>query len=130
MKNRKAWLRIVEAFIAVMMVASVLIILTSRQPKQDRTESIHAIQRSILEQISSNNTLRTEILRNNKTNTELYIGKNLPVYLNFTTRICEVAEICGMLFYVEKEIYGDEILITANLTYYQPKKLKFFVWEK
>lgn len=130
MRNKKGWLRIVEAFIAVMIVASVLIILAVRVPKQDRTESIHNIQRNILEQISLNDSLRGEILQNNKTNTESYIKKNLPVYLNSTIRICEVNEICGMTSYVEKEIYGDEILITANLTSYQPKKLKFFVWEK
>lgn len=130
MRNKKAWLRIVEAFMAVLIVASVLIILAVRVPKQDRTESIHNIQRNILEQISLNDTLRGEILQNDKTNTELYIKKNLPVYLNSTIRICGVTEICGMPFYVEKEIYGDEILITANLTSYQPKKLKFFVWEK
>lgn len=130
MKNKKAWLRIVEAFMAVLIVASVLIILAVRVPKQDKTESIHNIQRSILEQISLNDTLRGEILQNKEDETRAFVNKTLPVYLNFTIRICGVTEICGMPFYIEKEIYGDEILITANLTSYQPKKLKLFVWEK
>ncbi len=131
MKSKKAWLRIVEAFIAVLLVASVLIILAVRTPqKQDKTENIHEIQRGILEQVSLNDSLRAEILGSNKAGTELYINKNLPAYLNFTIRICETGEVCGMTYYIEKEIYADEILITANLTSYQPKKLKFFVWEK
>lgn len=130
MENKKAWLRIVEAFTAVLIIASVLIIIAARQPKQDRTENIHEMQRAILEQISLNDTLRGEILQEKDDKIKSFVEKTLPVYLNFTIRICEVDEICGMTFYIEREIYGDEILITSNLTFYSPKKLKFFVWEK
>lgn len=129
-KNKKGWLRIIEAFISVLIVASVLIILSSRIPKQDRAENMHDIQRSILEQVSSNETLRAEILENDKTKTESFVENNLPVYLNSTVKICEISEVCGMPFYVEKEVYSDEILITANLTKFSPKKLKLFVWMK
>ncbi len=48
----------------------------------------------------------------------------------FTIKICEVSEFCGMPFSVDKDVYADEILITSNLTYYNPRKLKFFIWEK
>lgn len=128
MRDKKAWLRIVEAFTAVLIVASVLILIVARQPKQDNTDSIHEIQRTVLKQVSLNETLRGEILENNKAGTENYIKNNLPVYLNFTIRICGVTEICGLTSYIDKEIYADEMLITSNLTKYQPKKLKFFVW--
>ncbi len=130
MKNRKAWLRIVEASIAVLIVASVLIVMISKTPGRDRSEEVHKMQRFILEQISLNETLRGEILRNDETNTESFVRKNIPVYYDFTMKICEIEEICGMPFYIEKEIYTDEILIATNLTYYQPKKLKFFVWRE
>lgn len=129
MKNKKAWLRIVEAFIAVLIIASVLLVLATRPPKQERTD-MHELQRHILEQVSLNETLRGEILENNKTNTELFINKTLPYYYNFTIKICEIEEVCGMPFYLEKEIYADEILIASNLTHYEPKKLKLFVWRK
>jgi hypothetical protein len=131
MRNKKAWLRIVEASIAVLIVASVLMIMISRTPGKDRSEEVHEMQRFILEQISLNETLRGEILQEDqtdKTETESFVRKNLPVYYDFAIKVCEIEEICGMPFYIEKEIYADEILITANLTYYQPKKLKFFVW--
>ncbi len=129
-KNKKGWIRIVEAFISVLIVASVLITISSRIPKQDRAENMHDMQRSILEQVSSNETLRAEILENDKTKIESFIENNLPVYLNSTIRICEISEVCGMPFYVEKEVYADEILISANLTKFSPKKLKLFVWMK
>ena len=128
MKNKKAWLRIVEASIAVLIVASILMIMISKTPRKDRSEEMHKMQRFILEQISLNETLRGEILQNDRINTEFFVKNTIPVYYNFTVRICEIEEICGMPFYIEKEIYTDEILISTNLTYYQPKKLKFFVW--
>ena len=127
MKNKKAWIRIVEAFIAIMIVASVLIIMITRVPREDKVD-VHEIQRFVLEQIAVNDTLRGEILENEKTNTEAFINENIPIYWNFTIEICEVEEICGMPFYIEEEVYADEILITSNLTYYGPKKLKLFVW--
>ncbi len=130
MGNKKAWLRIVEAFVAILLIASVLIVLAVRAPEQDRTESIHEIQRNILRQVSLNDSLRGEILQNQEENTKNFIGERMPVYLNFTMRICEVDEVCGMDFYLDKEIYGDEVLISSTLENYQPKKLKFFVWEK
>lgn len=129
-ENKKGWLRIVEAFISILIIASVLIIVASRQPKQDETENVHELQRAILKQVSSNETLRGNILQGKEDNTKKFIEKKLPVYLNFSIRICEINEICGMRTYVAKEIYGDEILIASNLTQYSPKKLKFFVWEK
>lgn len=131
-KNKRGWLRIVEASIAVLLVASVILIMISRMPREDKTESVHELQRHILRQVSSNETLRGEILQsqNQYDKTEAFIQENLPVYYNFTIRICEVEEVCGMPFYIEREVYADEILITANLTNYSPKKLKFFVWGK
>lgn len=132
MRNKKAWLRIVEAFIAILLVASVLIILVVRAPKQDEVD-MHEMQRFILEQVSMNETLRGEILDDtnvDKTETKAFISQSLPLRWNSTIGVCEVEEICGMSFYVEKEVYADEILISSNLTKYSPKKLKFFVWKE
>lgn len=128
MKNKKAWLRIVEAVIAVLLVASILILMITKAPRQDTGENMHGIQRFILEQISANETLRAEILQNQNSEVNKSIGRLISPNWNFTTRICGVNEICGMPFYVEGNIYADEILIASNLTQYSPKKLKLFVW--
>jgi len=133
MKNKKAWLRIVEAFIAVLIIASVLIaIAVTKAPKQNQSENVHEMQRFVLKQISLNETARAEVLGLNKdtTNVNYTIKGLLPVNWEFTTRICEVDEVCGMPFYSEKEVYADEILITSTLKTYSPKKLKLFMREK
>lgn len=131
MENKKAWLRIIEAVMAILIVASVLIIIMLVTPPQvDIGERIYERQRVILRQISLNDSLRGEILSGQTTNTEKFIKNLAPVSWNFTTRVCEIEEICGMPqgFDTKKEIYADQILITANLTYYGPKKLKLFIW--
>ena len=129
-KGKKGWIRIVEAFIAVLIVASVLILLVTRTPRGNQIENVHETQRFILEQIAANETLRGEILNNDNIQTENFIRSIAPVYWNFTTKVCEIEEICRMSFYLEKEIYADEILIASNLTKYSPKKLKLFVWAR
>lgn len=126
--DKKGWLRIVEAVIAVLIIISVLIFMLIRAPRPEGGDSIHEMQRHILNQVSANETLRAEILDNNKANTDRFVKDIKPVYWNFTTRICNVSDICGMPFYVDKEVYADEILITSTLTRYSPKKLKLFVW--
>lgn len=128
MRGKKAWLRIVEAVIAVLILASVMIVMISREPRRSSAETIQETQRQILTQVSLNETFRGEILQNKKENADIFINRVLPPYWSFVTRICEVDEVCGMPFYLDKEIYADEILVAANLTRYSPKKLKLFVW--
>jgi len=133
MNNKKAWLRIIEAFMAVLIIASVLIIIMLRNPSQlDLADDIYVKQRFILRQVSFNDSLRGEILQGQTTGTEDFIKTLAPGSWNFTIRVCNFDEICGIpeSFNLEKEIYVDQILITSNLTYYNPKRLKFFVWIK
>jgi len=135
MRNKKAWLRIVEATIGVLIVASVLFIMIVRTPRQGES-SIPEIQRFILEQISKNQTLRGQILNDNLAGTNDYINSVLPPNLGFQARICEVEKVCGIEQFTpdlaekvaRKEVYGDEIFISSTLQEYKPKKLKLFVW--
>jgi len=134
MKNKKAWLRIVEAFLAVLIITGVLLTIVVKQPQQNRNSEIHNMQRLILNQISLNDTLRAEILNNQKSGTESFISEIKPVYWNYTIEICNVKDVCGMSNYpsseVGKEIYAEEMIISSTLEEYNPKKLKLFIWTK
>ena len=133
MKNKKAWLRIVEAFIAVMIVATVLVVLVAKSPRPASPGDIKEIQRSILNSISLNNELREEILDGidtEKEDTNNSVRTLLPGQYDFLIKVCQVEEICGMDFYVPKSVYADEILITATLDAFNPKKLKLLIWRK
>jgi len=129
MKNKKAWLRIVEAVISILIISSVLVIMVLRNSEEtDIGREIHDVQRIILKQVSLNNTLREEILQGDKTNTEIFINGMVPSSWQFAIKICETGELCDLGLEVDAEIYADQILISSTLQQYAPKKLKFFVW--
>jgi hypothetical protein len=132
--NRKAWLKIAEAFFAVLLVGSVLIFIATRVPKGTTVIDVHDLQRNILKQISMDSSLRQEIIQNNTANTEAFIRDELPNYLDFSIKICEIGEVCSLddatVIASDKEVYSEETLITSTLNQYAPKKLRFFVWAR
>jgi len=143
--NKKAWIRIVEATMGVLLVASVLFVMVARAPKSSEN-NIYETQRFILEQVSKNDSLRDIILQYNEagdpgvspqidiTNQVKGVIKGLlPPYFGFDIRICKVEDVCGIRTMPtgtdRKDIYADEILITSTLDDYKPKKLRLFIWE-
>ena len=135
-KDRKAWLRIIEAFLAILIIFGAVPVILSRQPEQaDISEGVYERQRQILEVVSKNNDLRSEIINTtNTTNNEeirLAISEMIPASWNFATKICDLDGFCAKPgTYENKNVYATEVLITSNLTMYNPKKLRFFVWGK
>jgi len=136
-KDVKGWIRILEAFLAIMIIMGSLLIIISRQPKNiGVSDDIYEKQRQILEIISKNETLRTEVLFGDSNSLVLndVVKKLSPVSWNYSLNICALNEICPNLAnngnYISTDVYATEILITSNLTEYAPKKLKLFVWRK
>ncbi|MDD5191970.1 MAG: hypothetical protein PHH54_04900 [Candidatus Nanoarchaeia archaeon] len=135
--DRKAWIRILEVFLAILLiVGSMLVIISRKAPETDISDSIYKEQRQILDIISKNDSLRNDIIINSNTRVNEAISKIIPNSWNFTTNICNINDICDNPAYAsdsslyEKNIYATEVLVTSNLTYYNPKKLRFFVWMK
>jgi len=128
--ENKAWVRIVEASIAILIITSALVILVLRpSEEQDISKEIHEMQRLVLRQISLDDDLRQEILQGKVVNTEKFIQERVPSSWGFEVKVCEIDEICSMSDQeIKEEIYADEILISATLQEYAPKKLKLFVW--
>lgn len=127
--NNKAWIRIVEAFIAIIIITSAfLIIIQNQTSKADIEKVIHEKQTEILNMISDNETLRAEILNEDTIGTNQFITKVLPNNFGFDTNICELNEICPGDTPLDKQIYVSERMIASNLTKYSPKKLRFFIW--
>lgn len=133
--NNKAWLRIAEAFFAILIVAAVLIFVVAKTPRGQSEVNLHDLQRSILTQISLNDTMRGEILSGGGIpETQNFIKESLPAYFNFSAKVCGVSEACGLddisVLESEKEVYSDETIISANLHIFEPKKLRLFIWAR
>ncbi|MFH1307341.1 MAG: hypothetical protein ABIH72_00635 [archaeon] len=128
--NKKGWLRIFEAFIAVILIAGVLIVLVLNQ-RADRTfeDDIHNLERSILVEIADNPSLRNSTLKTDLAPILAVASPKIPPGMNFTMRVCPIDEICGLQEYRE-EVYVEEIVISSTIEEYAPKKLRIFIWEE
>ncbi len=141
-KNKRGWVKIVEAFAAVLLISGValLILGTGNFKKNNSSEKIYEDENTLLNKIQSNNTLRNKILEINSFPIEwedanfppiVYdtIQIEAPQYLLCEGKICEINDLC-LRQYEEISIYSKEVIVSANLTNYSPRKLKLFCWEK
>lgn len=131
-KDIKAWLRIVEAFIAILIIIGVVLVVLSKQgPGANISESVYEKQRQVLNIISKNNNLRVFVLAGNNSEINNTISDMVPASWNYATEICDLDSICNSAQTPnDKEVYTTEIVITSTLNAYNPKKLRFFVWMK
>ena len=57
--NKKGWLRILEAFLAIMLITGVLLVLYSRNLNTNRGGEIYNLQKSILDEVAEDDEMRT-----------------------------------------------------------------------
>lgn len=147
-KNKKGWLRIVEAFIAVTLIAAVLLTalnekssVLSEEEKEELYRGRYEAQVSVLRKIQLNNSIRNEILGISDSNLPVNwsnmpsliktkIEKEKPIYFNCTAKICSLGSVCEMEKPIDKEIFVEDVGIFSNSTRYNPRKLKLFCWKK
>lgn len=130
MNNKKAWLRIFEALIAVLIIFGTVLVMMSREDIKVDTNKVYEKQRQILDIIVEDNELREKIINNQNEDVNNAISKLIPLTWNFTTNICGIDEICNSGTPNDREVYVIEKLVTSTLTKYEPKKIRFFVWMK
>jgi len=149
-KNKKGWIRIVEAFIAVLLIAGVLLFVINRGyiGKRDISEQVYEVQLAVLREIELNSELRVSILaidneslpvewenfttENNLDKVKGKLSERLPDYLTCEARICKLESVCPKKVFIEKDIYAQGVAITAETTAeeakYDPRQLKLFCW--
>ena len=143
MYNKRAWIRILEATIGVMIVSSVLIVVYSNQ-ETDRVTSeeyIFNLQKKILTDIYSRDDLRKAVLDGSPDNIsyiENYTNDRIPTSFSHSIRVCKLGnqtDFCNLnetifLDTVGKDIYAEEIVISSDFEIgYNPKKVKLFIWD-
>jgi len=149
MANKRGWLRILEATVAVMIISSVLIFVYSKQASPDDGFSnyVYNLQKQILGDISSNSTLRLNVL-NTVSNSDSdflslsdFVERKLPDSFDYSIKVCDLDVIsCNMdnsdyLATMHDDVFATEIIVSSDLgdgsnPVYNPKRLRLFVWEK
>ena len=137
MKNKRGWIRIVEAFIAVLLIAGVLLLVINKGyiGRDDISEKVYQTQLAVLREIELNSDLRTQILEVNLGNPIVpqdvlnKIDERIPEYLECRSAICPLEEVCSMPGeYIDTDIYAQPVAIAAEGENYDPRQLKLFCW--
>ncbi len=152
--EKKGWIRIVEAFIAIMLITSTLLIVINNNSIRNKNVSSKTYEAEllILREIEIDDNLRKDILSANLTeiyplkeslpiswiefdnpvlglqNVKKRIINRIPNYLECEAKICRPDKICPLDKDIKKEVYAKSIIIAATLTQYGPRQLKLFCW--
>jgi len=128
LRNKKAWIRIVESFMAAMILAIFLLTFYSSQAKKSN-EEIPTLGDRIIEEIIQNNNFRNDVFANNLVNINNFVKERISSDLNFSVKICLINDICNPDVFIP-EVYAKERIISSNLHIYEPRKIKLFIWKK
>ena len=142
-KNRHGWIRIAEAFVAILLITSVLLIVINNGcvGKKDISLKVYKVEFSILREIQTDNELRDGVLEageppikwdddNFPLNVKNKILNRAPNYLSCEAKICKIEDDCVLDKEIKEEVYAQPGIITANLEIYDPRQLKLFCWIK
>jgi len=144
-KNKRGWIRIIEAFFAVVLILGVVLVAVSKEPSLDESsKKIHSEVNSILQAVELNPILRGDILGidenaipmkwdkfedNGLTDLKNFIEEQTPNYLNCSAKICPINERCTSDQDTEGSVYANSVGVYANKSVYSPKQLRLFCWE-
>ena len=137
--DKKGWIKIVEAFMAIVLLLSFLIVLLAQINDSDK--EISAIEKNnfeILRGIETSPILRSEVLSLELpfNSSDGDIPPNLKEHIENKTLfeetcilyVCEINSLCEFNEDLEKEVYSSEVSIFSNSTVYSPRKLKIFCY--
>jgi len=143
MKSKKGWIRLVEVFIAILLVTGVLLVVSSRinyYVKDDSFIEMSKKEIAILRDIELNNTLRTEILGaplptewssfdSSLQKTRDRIIELTPPNLECIAKICDLDDSCTTDGLSGRNVYAEAVFISSDLNTYFPRQIKLFCSE-
>jgi len=137
-KNKKGWIKVVEAFMAIVFLIGVIyMVIGSGKFKEETSGLYEEKEYEVLLKIQTNETLRQEIV----SQTDFTIDSNdtgfsdmIKDFLDLNkipgatcyTKICGSMEDCVIDRNLEGNVFTSEILITNSITTYSPRKVKMF----
>lgn len=145
-RHKKGWIRIVEAFVAILLIAGIVLVVVEQDQnrREDVSSRIYGSIISLIREIQLDNNLRTEIINIQDSGlpveweefnasapqTLAKIIEKTPGYLECVGKICATNDQCLLANSPDKTIYAESVIISSNLQTYRPRILKLFCWEK
>jgi hypothetical protein len=140
--NKRGWIKIVEAFVAILLITGVVLVILSQENlvNVDLHSDIYESQLITLRDIQMNDDLRASVLGVSTPLESDDAGFPVDVkariqyfaldYLECEAKICELESSCTLNNPPEKEVHAQTVAITSTSTTYDPKQLKLFCWSK
>ena len=138
MKNKHGWIKIVEALVAILLIAGFITLVLERNSENTGLASdIYDAENFILREIQSNSQFRNYILgvgtsvefNNFDESLKNHIISRTPEYLECTGKICDLDyDSACTIDLLKKDVYVRTAMITANEDIYDPKLIKLFCW--
>jgi hypothetical protein len=140
--NKRGWIRVIEAFVAVLLITGVLLVFLNKRyiSGDDGSEKIYGEESTILREIQVEDSLRGEILNQSLSlptewnNMPLGVKNRIeiqtPNYLKCEGKICEISDDCLHTLTSDESIYAKSVIISSNNSLYNPRQLKLFCWKK
>lgn len=139
MVNKKGFLRIVEATIAILLIFVALVFL-SGQREGVQSRDVGEVVPPLMDEISRNLSFREKVAGGGDEEViENYVEKTLKLKipssaLNVSVEVCNLTEVCFLDPYpdTESDIYSSERIVSGSIKNktFEPKKIKVFVWRQ
>jgi len=144
-KNKKGWMKLVEAFFGILLIISIMgLLIEAQYAKEQKTaEQIYEREKIVLREMQLNKTdLREKIMGVSVPVTtyeegfppeiEDHINQNMPTHIDCVAKICVINDPCTFPDIgeeVEREIYAKSATYFADLNS-DSRQLKLFCWVK
>lgn len=136
-KNKRGWLKIFEASIAIIIILSTILIIRNLGTNTEVDNNyIIDLEGEILRELSESDELRMEIVNGtNWENVSIFIKERLPSNWNFSFRVCNSTGPCEFeedypnteVFVQERAIYG---VLSKGAYSNEWRRIRLFVWRK
>lgn len=144
-KDKHGWIRMVEAFLSILLISAVLVIIINNQniKTNDVSSSIYNYEIYILRSVELNNSLRNDTVFMNDSNlSSNWDNSTFPSSIkskiqNLTlssliceAQICQANSSCDFWQELKTDVYTQRIFISSSNQNYHPRQLKLFCWPK
>ena len=133
--DKKAYIRTMEAILAIIIIFIFIFTILPRQEQQDiEPRETRLLRESILNEIGRNETFRQQVLNDNNSSINVYVGQavslvgNYGFIANIQDANAGITQPSGLPD--DKSVYADSIVISSNLQTLDPKVVTLYIWEK
>ncbi len=138
MIEKRGWIKIVEAFVAILLITGILLTIINKGyvEREDISQEVYDMEIGILREIQLDSVLRQDILDSGfgdaPQSVQDKVNEKKSSYLDCDSQVCDINTDCnsGLANSQEKDVYAQSTIITATTQDYKPRYIKLFCWVK